>query len=501
RFVPKNWENTYFEWMRNIQPWCISRQLWWGHRIPAWYGPDGEFFVAMDEAEAQAAANAHYGKAVELTQDEDVLDTWFSSGLWPFSTLGWPEETPELARYYPTDVLVTGFDIIFFWVARMMMLGIHFMKAPPFHTVYVHALVRDEQGQKMSKSKGNVIDPLELIDQFGGDALRFTLASLAAPGRDIKLSEQRVEGSRNFVTKLWNAARFCEINGCVMAPGYDPAACRQTLNRWMVGETARCAREVSDALAVYRFNDAAQILYQFTWGTFCDWYVELSKPLVTGDDAAAQAETQATTAWVLAQTLKMLHPFVPFVTEELWTRFGDSELLIDETWPALGDELADADARAEMEWVIGLITGIRSLRSEMNVPPGAKIPVRLTDANATSLVWLERHNALLTRLARLESVVPSNEIPKGAVQLVHGEAIAALLIAEVIDIAQEKARLEKAIAKTEGEAMKLEKKLGNAQFMAKAPESVVEEQRERLAAEQATRAKLAGALDRLSSVM
>ena len=375
------------------------------------------------------------------------------------------------------------------------------MKAPPFHTVYVHALVRDEQGQKMSKSKGNVIDPLELIDQFGGDALRFTLASLAAPGRDIKLSEQRVEGSRNFVTKLWNAARFCEINGCVLEAGYDPAACQQTLNRWMVGETARCAREVADALAVYRFNDASQILYQFTWGTFCDWYVELSKPLVTGDDATERAETQATTAWVLAQTLKMLHPFVPFVTEELWTQFGDSALLIDESWPDLGEGLADADARAEMEWVIGLITGIRSLRSEMNVPPGAKIPVRLTDANETSLTWLTRHNALLTRLARLESAVPGDEIPKGAVQLVHGEAIAALLIAEVIDLAQEKARLEKAIAKTESEAMKLEKKLGNAQFMAKAPEAVVEEQRERLATEQATRAKLADALDRLSAAM
>jgi valyl-tRNA synthetase len=487
--------------MRNIQPWCISRQLWWGHRIPAWYGPDGEIFVAMDEAEAQAAADAHYGKPTKLVQDEDVLDTWFSSGLWPFSTLGWPEQTPELARYYPTDVLVTGFDIIFFWVARMMMLGIHFMHEPPFHTVYVHALVRDERGQKMSKSKGNVIDPLELIDRFGGDALRFTLSSLAAPGRDIKLSEQRVEGSRNFATKLWNAARFCEINECALVPGYDPASCNETLNRWIVGATARCAREVQAAIEAYRFNEASQTLYQFIWGTFCDWYVELSKPLITGDDPAARGETQATTAWVLAQTLKLLHPFMPFITEELWTRFGDSDMLILESWPALGDELVDAEAQAEMDWVVGLISGIRSVRSEMNVPPAAKIPLLLTQANETSQAWLDRHNALITRLARLESATIGTEIPKGAVQLVHGEAVAALPIADVIDVTQEKQRLEKAIAKTESEAAKLTKKLGNAQFLAKAPEEVVEEQRERLAAEQATRDKLADALNRLSAVL
>ena len=501
KFVPANWDKTYFEWMRNIQPWCISRQLWWGHRIPAWYGPDGEFFVGMDEAEAQAAANAHYGKETVLVQDEDVLDTWFSSGLWPFSTLGWPEDAPEVARYYPTDVLVTGFDIIFFWVARMMMLGMHFMKEPPFHTVYVHALVRDEAGQKMSKSKGNVIDPLELIDQFGGDALRFTLSTLAAPGRDIKLSEQRVEGSRNFATKLWNAARFCEINECALTPGFEPAACEEVLNRWVVGATARCAQDVEAAIAAYRFNDASQVLYHFIWGTFCDWYVELSKPLITGDDAAAQAETRATTAWVLAQTLKMLHPFMPFITEELWTRFGDSELLILESWPQLGPDMIDAEAQAEMDWVVALITGVRSVRSEMNIPPGAKIPMLLTDASDTSKGWMKRHNALITRLARLQPAEIGNDIPKGAVQFVHGEAVAALLIADVIDLSQEKARLEKAIAKTESEASKLEKKLGNAQFMAKAPEAVIAEQRERLAAQQATREKLADALTRVSAAM
>jgi len=497
KFVPANWDKTYFEWMRNIQPWCISRQLWWGHRIPAWYGPDGEIFVAHDESEALAAAEAHYGSATELTQDDDVLDTWFSSGLWPFSTLGWPEKTPEVERYYPTDVLVTGFDIIFFWVARMMMFGIHFMHEPPFKTIYVHALVRDEQGQKMSKSKGNVIDPLVLIDQFGGDALRFTLASLAAPGSDIKLSENRVEGSRNFATKLWNAARFCEINECTQPADFAPVASKHVLNRWIVGETAVCARSVTVAIESFRFHEAAQTLYRFIWGTFCDWHVEFSKSLLTGDDLTARDETRAVTGWVLSQILRLLHPFMPFITEELWTRFGDSELLILEEWPLHGDTLDDKEARAEMGWVVDLISGIRSVRSEMNVPPGAKIPFMLTGASAASREWFATHEAMIVRMARLGAVSAGDAVPKGAVQFVLGEAVAALLIADVIDIEQEKARLEKAIGRCEGEAAKLEKKLGNAQFLARAPDSVVAEQRERLATEQTTRVKLADALIRL----
>jgi len=503
KFVPGNWDKTYFEWMRNIQPWCISRQLWWGHQIPAWYGPDGEIFVAHSEADAHAAAETHYGKATELKQDEDVLDTWFSSGLWPFSTLGWPEEAPEVARYYPTDVLVTGFDIIFFWVARMMMLGLHFMDDVPFRTVYVHALVRDASGQKMSKSKGNIIDPLELIDRFGGDALRFTLASLAAPGRDIKLSEARVEGSRNFATKLWNAARFCEMNECAPVAGFDPSSCQQTINRWIVGEVARCSHEIDRYIAVYRFNDAAQTIYQFIWGSFCDWYVEFSKLLLNGDDAAARDETRATTGWAMTQLLRLLHPFMPFITEELWTQFGDSgdSMLITESWPDHGSESEDETVRAEMGWVVGLISGIRSVRSEMNVPPAAKIPLLVTGANETSVDRLSRHGVLIERLARLSSATAADSIPEGAVQLVHGEATAALPIADVIDIDQEKARLQSAIAKSEGEIGKLEKKLGNQQFLAKAPGEVVEEQRERLAVSQSTRAKLIDALERLSAAM
>ncbi|HEX4570011.1 MAG TPA: valine--tRNA ligase, partial [Dongiaceae bacterium] len=314
-FVPEQWTTTYFQWMRNIQPWCISRQLWWGHQIPAWYGPDGEVFVAMGEAAAAAAAKKHYGKDVELSRDEDVLDTWFSSALWPFSTLGWPEKTPELARYYPGDVLVTGFDIIFFWVARMMMMGLHFMDEVPFRTVYIHALVRDEHGQKMSKAKGNIIDPLELIDKYGCDALRFTLAALAAPGRDVKLAESRVAGYRNFATKLWNAARFCQVNGCLLDPAFDPAACRQQVNRWAVGRIVELAARVEEALADYKYNEAAHALYHGVWGEFCDWYLELAKSIIAkadagGEEGAAAKETQAAVAWALGQLLHLLHPIM-----------------------------------------------------------------------------------------------------------------------------------------------------------------------------------------------
>jgi valyl-tRNA synthetase len=303
--------------METIQPWCISRQLWWGHQIPAWYGPDGKIFVAEDEAQATALAAAHYGKSVALTRDEDVLDTWFSSALWPFSTLGWPDESPELKRYYPTDVLVTGFDIIFFWVARMMMMGLRVMEEVPFRDVYIHALVRDEKGQKMSKSKGNVIDPLDLIDAYGADALRFTLSAMAAQGRDIKLSPSRVEGYRNFATKLWNAARFAEINACLPVKDFDPASATQTVNRWIAGESERALAAVTEAIEAYRFNEAAGAIYSFIWHKFCDWYLELIKPILAGNDEAA-AETRAMTAWVLDRALNLLHPFMPLVTEELW---------------------------------------------------------------------------------------------------------------------------------------------------------------------------------------
>uniref|UniRef100_UPI0015761DA7 valine--tRNA ligase n=1 Tax=Beijerinckia sp. L45 TaxID=1641855 RepID=UPI0015761DA7 len=382
RFVPKNWEKTYFDWLDNIQPWCISRQLWWGHQIPAWYGPDGRVFVEASEAEALTAAGAHYGKKVDLVRDEDVLDTWFSSALWPFSTLGWPDNEADVARYYPTTVLVTGFDIIFFWVARMMMMGLHFLGEVPFRDVYMHALVRDAKGAKMSKSKGNVIDPLALVDEFGADALRFTLAAMAAQGRDIKLATSRVEGYRNFATKLWNAARFAEMNGCVRSAGFDPRATTVSLNTWILGEAAKAQAEVTTALEGYRFNDAANAAYRFVWNIFCDWYLELAKPVLQAEvPTTGKAETQATTAFVLDEIVKLLHPFMPFITEELWAIKGEQGpardgVLALATWSDLSG-FENPAAEAEIGWVVDLISEVRSVRSEMNVPAGAQIPLVL----------------------------------------------------------------------------------------------------------------------------
>jgi len=503
KFVPASWEKTYYEWMRNIQPWCVSRQIWWGHQIPAWYGPDGEIFVEMTEENAQAAADEHYGETVELSRDEDVLDTWFSSALWPFSTLGWPDETPEVGRYYPTDVLVTAFDIIFFWVARMMMMGLHFMDAAPFHTVYIHALVRDEKGHKMSKSKGNVMDPLDLIDKFGADALRFTLTAFAAQGRDVKMSDSRVEGYRNFCTKLWNAARFAEMNECRPDPGFDPRGCTLTLNRWIVSKTAEAATAAAGALEAYRFNDMAGALYQFTWGTFCDWHLEFAKPVFQGDDEAAKAETRAATAWVLESLLHMVHPIMPFITEELFQslRGDEAASLMDGAWPDLGEDFIDAAAEAEMDWVVRMISAIRTVRSEMNVPPGAKIPMALKGAGADGTARLQTHNDLIRTLARLESAAPlSGEVPKGAVQAVVDEATVILPLAGVIDVAAEKARLDKEIAKLEAEIAKHDGKLANEKFTGKAPPEVVETERERRAEAAATLEKVREAQQRLQGL-
>ncbi len=502
RFVPRNWEKTYFEWMRNIEPWCISRQLWWGHQIPAWYGPDGEVFVEETEEAAAAAAQAHYGREVALTRDDDVLDTWFSSALWPFSTLGWPDQTPELARYYKTDVLVTGFDIIFFWVARMVMMGIHFMGEVPFHTVYVHALVRDEKGQKMSKSKGNVMDPLDLVSAYGADAVRFTLAAMAAQGRDIKLSEQRIEGYRNFGTKLWNAARFTEMNGCVAVPGWQPDAVSTTLNRWIVDRLGDTAATVTEALEAYRFNDAAAAVYQFTWGTFCDWYLELAKPVLTGEDGAEKTETQACCAWLLGQILHLLQPFMPFVAEELWDRLYRPVLqadgwLMHRPWPDAAALPRDPEAAAELEWVIALIGEVRALRSEMNVPASARIEMIVNGADAAQKAWLDRHGEAIGRLARLETLTVDAAVPAGSAQLGLGAVTAVLPLANVIDLEQEKQRLSKQIDKLAGEIRKIEGKLGNASFLSRAPEHVVEEQREQHEQAQATEARLRQALARL----
>ncbi len=498
-FVPRHWENTYFSWLENIQPWCVSRQLWWGHQIPAWYGPDGEIFVELSEEEALAAAEAHYGKPAELTRDEDVLDTWFSSALWPFSTLGWPDETPELEKYYPTDVLVTGFDIIFFWVARMMMMGVHFMEEVPFRTVYIHALVRDEKGQKMSKSKGNVIDPLDLIGEYGADAMRMTLAAFAAQGRDIKLSAERVEGYRNFATKLWNAARFCQHYECRPDPGFDPASCTQTVNRWIVGKVAQAAEDVSRGLDEYKFNEAAGAIYSFTWGTFCDWYLEFAKPVLQEGGEAA-AETRKTAAWALDQLLHILHPFMPFITEELWDRLGDDRpsMLIERSWPRY-DGLTDADADADMDWVVRAITQIRSVRAEMNVPPKAEIPLVIRGGDDPAKRCVDTHEALLTRLARLSAIGFSDaDVPSGSVQIILDETTLVLPLADVIDVEAEKARLKREIARLDDEMGRFDKKLANEGFLAKAPPEVVEEQKERRADAARNKDKIAEALERLS---
>ncbi len=503
-FVPKNWETTYFHWMENIQPWCISRQLWWGHQIPAWYGPDGKVFVAEDEAGAAALAKEHYGKDVPLKRDEDVLDTWFSSALWPFSTLGWPDKTPELARYYPTDVLVTGFDIIFFWVARMMMMGLHFMEEVPFRDVYIHALVRDEKGQKMSKSKGNVIDPLELIDRYGADALRFTLAAMAAQGRDIKLSAGRVEGYRNFATKLWNAARFAEMNGCRPRPDFAPSSARLTVNRWILGESERAAAAVTEALETFRFNEAAGAIYHFIWHVYCDWYLELIKPVLAGGDETAAEETRAVAACVLDRALVLLHPFMPFVTEELWAKIGAeaggrASFLMLAPWP-VNEGLEDAEADAEIDWLIRFVSEVRSVRAEMNVPAGAKVPLTISGANDTTKARVSRHEETLLRLARLDSLTYGRP-QAGAVQIVLDEATLALPLAGIIDIGAEQKRLKREIDKMGSEIRQLDARLANEKFVSRAPEHVVEEQRERKIEAEAIVAKLEQALKRLEAAL
>ncbi|KQQ23697.1 valine--tRNA ligase [Methylobacterium sp. Leaf123] len=504
RFVPDNYEKIFFQWLENIEPWCVSRQLWWGHQIPVWYDAEGGIFVAESEAEALAQAKAKHGTEVALTRDPDVLDTWFSSALWPFSTLGWPDKTPELARFYPTNTLVTGKDIIFFWVARMMMMGLHLTDQAPFETVYLHTLVRDEKGAKMSKSKGNVVDPVDLIDRFGADALRFTLAALAAPGRDIKLGPQRVEGYRNFATKLWNAARFAEMNGCELKADFRPEAVRETLNAWALTEAAKAVAEVAQGITVYRFNDAAAAAYRFVWNVFCDWYLELAKPVLQGEgvDPAARAETQATIAFLIDQIAKLLHPFMPFLTEELWAIKGQvlptpRGLLALESWPELS-AYTNKQAEEEIGWLVDLISEVRSARSETNVPAGAQVPLVLVGADAGVRARVERWSETLTRLARLSEIGFADAAPKNAVQLLVRGSVAALPLEGIVDLAAEVARLKKEAGKARAEIGKIDGKLGNADFLARAPEEVVDEQRERRDAEAARLVKIEEALVRLS---
>ncbi|MHA6643390.1 valine--tRNA ligase [Mesorhizobium sp. A623] len=517
-FVPKNWDKTYFQWMENIEPWCISRQLWWGHQIPAWYGPDGAIFVEKTEEAALEAAIQHYlahegpWKAwVEeklenfepgdiLTRDEDVLDTWFSSALWPFSTLGWPDKTPELKTYYQTDVLVTGFDLIFFWVARMMMMGLHFMDEEPFHTVYMHALVRDKTGAKMSKSKGNVIDPLDLIDEYGADALRFTLAIMAAQGRDVKLDPARIAGYRNFGTKLWNATRFAEMNEVARNDDFWLNDAKLAVNRWILTELTRAAHAITEGITTYRFNEAASTAYRFVWNTVCDWYLELLKPVFMGDDEAAKAESRACVAFVLDEIYKLLHPFMPFMTEELWAETaGESgerqSLLCHAAWPS--PDFEDAEAASDINWLIDLVTGIRSVRSEMNVPPAAIAPLVVIGASDVTRQRLERHDSAIKRLARIGEVSLAATAPKGSAQIVLNEATICLPLGSLIDTAAEAARLQKELAKATEEIARLHKKLSNDKFVANAPEDVVAVEREKLAEYRETQEKLSTALARV----
>ncbi len=497
RILPERDAKVYFHWLENIEPWCISRQLWWGHQIPVWYDDEGKAYCAATEEEARAMAG---GK--DLTRDPDVLDTWFSSGLWPIGTLGWPEDTDALRRYFPTDVLITGFDIIFFWVARMMMMQLAVVDQVPFHTVYVHALVRDEKGKKMSKSLGNVLDPLELIDEYGADAVRFTLTAMAAMGRDLKLSTQRIAGYRNFGTKLWNAARFAEMNECRPSADFDPKSARQTVNKWIIGETARVREAVDDALAQYRFNDAANALYAHVWGKVCDWYVEFAKPLFQGEDEAAKAETRATLAWAIDQCLILLHPIMPYITEQLWGDIAERpKMLVHADWPEYSmADLVDTAADREMNWVINLIEQVRSVRASMRVPAGAWIDMVQLDLDDAGTQALARNMAMIRRLARIENVTSADAAPKGAVTIAVEGGTFCLPLADVIDVAAEKARLEKALGKLEKEASGLRKKLGNEKFLANAPQEVVETQRERLSALDEEMATLRAAQERIAAL-
>ncbi|MFD1694103.1 valine--tRNA ligase [Roseibium aestuarii] len=480
KLIPGNAEKVYFHWLDDIQPWCISRQLWWGHQIPVWYDEDGKEYCAESEEKAVEMAG---GKP--LTRDPDVLDTWFSSALWPFSTLGWPNKTPELERYYKTDVLVTGLDIIFFWVARMMMQGLHFMKEVPFDTVYFNSIVVDAQGKKMSKSVGNVIDPLDLIDRFGADATRYALASQEVQGRRfLRMSDQAAEGGQRFATKLWNAARFAEMNECQRVAGFDPSATSQTLNRWIATEVGKCAAEVTEALEGFRFNDACAAFYRFVWNTYCDWYLELAKPIFNGDDEAAKAETRATAAWALDEILKILHPFMPFLTEELWERMGDAGVKADRLlaltqWPKA--VVADEAAAGEINWLVSLISEIRSVRAEMNIPAGAKVPVVIVGASDVTKARLDTHRSAIERLARAETIELAEAAPKGSAQVIVGEATICLPLAGLIDLGAERARLAKEMDKLKGEISRIEKKLGNPGFLAKAPEEVVDGEKEKMA--------------------
>ena len=494
--LPKSEEKVYFHWLENIEPWCISRQLWWGHQIPVWFDGDGNQYCAATEAEAQALA----GDGVALTRDPDVLDTWFSSGLWPIGTLGWPEQTAELARYHPTSTLITGTDILFFWVARMMMMQLSVVNDIPFDTVYLHGLVRDAQGKKMSKTTGNVIDPIDIIDEYGADALRFANAAMASLGGVLKLDMQRIAGYRNFGTKIWNAHRFAEMNGAVGSNGTRPEP-TAAVNRWIIGETAKVLADVNAALEAYRFNDAANALYAFVWGKVCDWYVELSKPLLQGDDDTHKAETQATMAWVLDQCLILLHPIMPYVTEELWGTSGDrTSMLVHAEWPSYGADLVDPAADEELNWVISFIDAVRSARAQMNVPAGLYIPVLAINIDPAARAAYTANEAMIKRLARIDNLSDASETPKGAISVNAGASSFALPLKDIIDVDKENARLSKNLLKLEKEIKGLEGRVNNPKFAQSAPAEVVEEAKTNLSERQGEAEIVRAALARLAEI-
>ncbi len=479
KFFPDRWKNFYYEWMRNIQPWCISRQLWWGHQVPAWYGPDGRAFVEENEEDALESAKAHYGKSVELTRDEDVLDTWFSSALWPFVTLDWPEENALHAERYPGDVLITGFDIIFFWVARMMMMGLYFKKDVPFKHTYIHSLVRDEKGQKMSKSKGNVMDPLILIDKYGADSVRFCLASMASPGRDIRLSEKVVEQARNFGTKIWNATRYLQMNGATYDPDFDPQHCKLQVNKWIISELQNAIEKINASFIDYKYNDGAMALYHFAWDIFCDWYIEFTKPILQGSDDKAKTETQKTLAWGLSKIYHLMHPYMPFISEELWSSLGGKNLLISADWPSIDINVSEETCEP-INWMIDAITKIRGLKSEMQIPASTKLSIEISGLNANLTSFIEQNKNLFKALARLEKIeIKDNVITEKTAQLIIGKTLIVIPLEGLIDIDSEKARLGKEIQRLEKELTSLDKRLSNPQFKEKAPAEIIDELTER----------------------
>ena len=499
-FVPKSYEKTYFEWMRNIQPWCISRQLWWGHQMPIWYGPDGHIFCEENEELAQAEADKFYGKHEELTRETDVLDTWFSSGLWAFSTLGWPDKTEFLDTFYPTSVLVTGFDIIFFWVARMMMMSMYMMKKVPFKKCYIHGLVRDEHGQKMSKSKGNTVDPMETIEKYGADALRFFMASMETQGRDVNVSEARIAGYRNFATKLWNAARFGEMNEAKPVADFNPDNVSLAINKWIIAKAKEATLEVTKNLNAYRFSDSANSIYQFVWGTFCDWYIEMIKPILYGENETAKAETKATFAWVLDRILVVLHPFMPYITTQLWDNLADRDVkLLHHKWPL--NETIDNQAKEAIDWAIDVISAIRSLRAEMNLPAGAKLKACIKDDNEKIATYIKDFANIICSLARLESIeILQSEVTPDMVQTVCQTSTILLPLKGVVDFSAERERLQKELASLEKNLAGYAAKLSNPNFVERAPAKVVEEEKKRQAEALENKAKVEEALERIANL-